>query len=77
METTNHSLNDLFEQLGLPNGAHDIEQFVAEHRPLPDGLLLADAPFWTPAQGQFLKEAVSSDADWAPIVDDLNVLMHR
>lgn len=75
MEPSVHSLRNLFEQLGLPGGEAEIERFVATHRPLADGLLLADAPFWTAAQAQFLREEVEDDADWAEIVDQLNLML--
>ena len=75
MEQTNHSLEDLFSQLGLPAAQPDIEQFVARHRPLPGEVALADAAFWSPGQAQFLREEISEDADWAEVVDQLNVML--
>ena len=76
MELPNHALKDLFDQLGLPSSSAEIERFIDTHRPLPDGMRLADAPFWTPAQAQFLNEEFHDDADWAPLVDQLNVALH-
>lgn len=73
MEPTNHSLHDLFRQLGLPGEDDAIETFIASHRPLPPGVTLPEASFWTPVQSQFLREAVNGDADWAETVDQLNV----
>jgi len=73
MEPTNHALQDLFEQLGLPAEPAAIESFIAGHRPLADDIALADAPFWTVAQGQFLREEIDDDADWAELVDQLNL----
>lgn len=75
MEPSVHSLRNLFEQLGLPGGEAEIERFVATHRPLAAGVLLADAPFWTAAQAQFLREEIAEDADWAEIVDQLNLML--
>jgi hypothetical protein len=75
MESSTHSLRDLFEQLGLPAGVADIERFVAMHRPLAAGIDLADAPFWTVAQAQLLREEAEDDADWAEVVDQLNLLL--
>jgi hypothetical protein len=75
MEPSVHSLRNLFEQLGLPGGEADIERFVASHRPLAAGILLAEAPFWSAAQAQFLREEVAEDADWAEIVDQLNLML--
>lgn len=75
MEPGTHSLRNLFEQLGLAGDAASIERFVATHRPLPEGVHLADAPFWSKAQAQFLREEVAEDADWAEIVDQLNLML--
>jgi len=44
-------------------------------RPLPGATRLADAPFWTPAQARFLGEEIAEDADWAEIVDRLDVAL--
>ncbi|HSW05434.1 DUF2789 domain-containing protein [Aquabacterium sp.] len=71
MESPIHRLADLFRQLGLPDDPAAIEDFIATHRPLPAGVALADAPFWTPSQAQFLREEVDDDADWAELVDSL------
>lgn len=76
MDLTQHSLQTLFAQLGLPSDTPaDIERFVAEHRPLAADVKLADAPFWTPAQSQFLREEINEDAEWAEVVDQLNAML--
>jgi len=75
MDLTNHSLQALFEQLGLPSSPAEIDAFVAAHRPLRPEVALADAPFWTESQAQFLREEISEDADWAEQVDQLSVLL--
>jgi len=76
MEIQQHTLSDLFAQLGLPSDASVIERFVAAHSPLPPGVRLAEAFFWTPAQAAFLREEILEDADWAELVDALNELLH-
>ena len=75
MDTTTPTLQTLFDQLGLPSDAADIDQFVAQNRPVPQEMALPDAPFWTPAQSQFLREEWKDDAEWIPVVDQLNVLL--
>lgn len=75
MENAFHTLNDLFRQLGLPDDPASIEEFVARHRPLPAGVALAEAAFWTPSQAQFLAEEIRDDADWAELVDRLAALL--
>lgn len=73
MDLSEHSLRALFKQLGLPDSPAAIDAFIAEHRPLADTVALADASFWTEGQAQFLREEVEEDADWAELVDQLNV----
>jgi len=63
--------------LGLPNDDVSIRRFIETHSPLADDIYLADAPFWTPAQASFLREEILEDADWAEVVDRLNVALRR
>jgi flagellar basal body rod protein FlgB len=72
MDAVFHPLSDLFAQLGLPNSAAEIDAFVARHAPLASSVALADAPFWTASQVEFLREALEADADWAEAVDHLD-----
>jgi hypothetical protein len=72
METPVHGMSSLFDQLGLTSDQDAIERFIDAHSPLAAGALLADAPFWTPAQAAFLAEEIIEDADWAEVVDELN-----
>jgi len=72
METNLHSMSSLFAQLGLPSDPAAIEDFIAAHRPLDDGIALYRAPFWSPSQRAFLKEEIIEDADWAGVIDELN-----
>ena len=73
MESSTHTLKDLFGQLGLPDSHEQIEGFISTHRPLDAGIRLADAPFWTSSQANFLRDEIDEDADWAELVDQLNV----
>ena len=76
MESTVHPFSELFAQLGLADDNASIQQFIATHSPLPNGMRLEEAPFWTPAQAQLLREERLDDADWAMVVDRLNVALH-
>ncbi|NOQ68980.1 MAG: DUF2789 family protein, partial [Gammaproteobacteria bacterium] len=67
--------SELFKQLGLGSNHEEIEGFLREHAPLSTGILLSDAPFWSPAQAAFLREARESDSDWSEVVDALNVAL--
>ena len=71
-----HHFSELFAQLGLASDDAGIAAFIAQHRPLPADTLLADAAFWTPAQAALLREQLRQDADWAEIIDQLNVALH-
>lgn len=75
MEMYRHSINALFEQLGLENTDEAIEQFISNHKPLQHNVLLYDADFWNNSQAMFLKEAVEADADWVSAVDHLNLML--
>ena len=75
MNTTIFNLNQLFDQLGLPSDEEAINAFIREHRPLPEKVSLEKAPWWSPAQAEFLKEAFRADSDWAVAVDELNALL--
>lgn len=76
MESTNHQFSELFAQLGLPATESDIRAFIEAHRPLPAALPLSEAPFWTPAQAELLRQQLREDADWAELVDQLNLALH-
>lgn len=77
MEFSNHTLKDLFGQLGLPDSHEAIEGFISMHRPLAAGVRLADAPFWTPSQASFLRDEINEDADWAELVDQLSLRLRE
>ncbi|WP_372013636.1 DUF2789 domain-containing protein [Pseudoxanthomonas sp. 10H] len=75
MEPTVHAFSDLFAQLGLANDPGSIRGFIATHAPLRDDIRLEEAPFWSPAQAQLLREERIDDADWAIVVDQLNLAL--
>ncbi len=70
------TMNDLFAQLGLATSDTEIELFINMHKHLPTDVLLSDAPFWSPSQSAFLQEELNKDADWAEVIDQLNVMLH-
>ena len=77
MDTSKHSLSTLFEQLGLPSGQSEVEQFIARHSPLPSEVAIQDAPFWSESQSHFLEEGLEDDSDWAEVIDELDALLRR
>lgn len=76
MEPGTHNLKDLFDQLGLESDEASIDEFIANHQ-LPNEIKLIDAEFWTPPQAKFLQEELRFDAEWAPVVDELNERLHE
>ncbi|WP_396622458.1 DUF2789 domain-containing protein [Marinobacter sp. W-8] len=77
MDTSKHSLSTLFEQLGLPSGQAEIENFIARHSPLPSEVAIRDAPFWSESQSHFLEEGLEEDSDWAEVIDELDALLRH
>ncbi|CAM3913152.1 DUF2789 domain-containing protein [Roseateles saccharophilus] len=75
MDAGFHRFSELFAQLGLANDPASIGRFIASHTPLPGGVRLEDAPFWTAAQAQFLRDAVGQDSDWAEVSDQLSAAL--
>lgn len=67
-----HHFSELFAQLGLLDEPENIADFLAKHRGMADGMRLPDAPYWTPAQAQFLRESLRQDSDWTGLVDQLS-----
>ena len=68
MDETPNKLETLFEQLGLLSDQASIEAFIEKHA-LAEDVKLADAPFWSAAQAQFLKEKLLADDNWAIVID--------
>jgi hypothetical protein len=73
MQTSVPDLEALFQQLGLDHDPASIDRFIKRHSPLPENCLLPDAPFWDKAQADFLRQQFIADAEWAPVVDQLNL----
>lgn len=77
MEAPTHTLEGLFEQLGLDSSPAAIDAFISQYSPLAEDCKLVDAEFWTAPQAAFLKQQLREDADWAPVVDELNLRLHQ
>lgn len=75
MDTQSHTLQTLFEQLGLDSTDEAIQDFITQHSPLPGNIELQDANFWSPSQAAFLRESKEEDADWAELVDQLDIML--
>ncbi len=77
MEQAFHRFSELFAQLGLPGDPPCLHEFLGTHARLPGNVELADAPFGTPAQADMLRNEIADDADWAEVVDQLNVALRE
>lgn len=75
MDTGLHRLPALFDQLGLPSDPEGIRDFIARHRPLESTVRLHEAPWWSRAQADFLRESIEQDAEWAEAADELDALL--
>lgn len=77
MNSSYHRFSELFLQLGLPGDVEGIKHFLDSHRLVEPSVRLEDAPFWTESQATLLRDEILQDADWAEIVDQLNVALRR
>ena len=75
MEPSIHRFSELFAQLGLPSDGPAIQAYIAQHAPLDASVRLHDASFWTAANARMLQEMTAADADWAELVDQLDVAL--
>lgn len=71
------SMQDLFAQLGLSDAPADMQAFMARNRPLAPEVELADAPFWTSSQAEFLRNGLLEDTAWSIVIDQLNVALRQ
>ena len=77
MDTTAHSFQNLFAQLGLDNDVASINRFIDTHKSLASEIAVDKAPYWSVGQSAFLSEALADDSDWSEIVDELSVRLHN
>lgn len=76
MSNATPRMTNLFLQLGLDASEQGIATFIQSHQLAAD-VALADAPYWSEAQRQFLTEQIKADAAWATVVDQLNESLHE
>jgi hypothetical protein len=76
MDTSSHTMQALFAQLGLPNSDIAMDNFMQNNH-LPAEIPLERAAFWSAGQAQFIREAITQDADWAEVVDHLDAQLRH
>lgn len=77
MDSPYHRFAALFTQLGLADDDVSIQAFIERYAPLPGDMLLHEAPFWTASQSHLLSASLTEDADWADVVDRLNLALRQ
>ena len=76
MDTSNHTMQALFAQLGLSSNDIAIDNFIHNNH-LPRDIPLENAAFWSAGQAQFIRECIALDADWAEVVDHLDAMLRH
>ena len=76
MERALHTMANLFAQLGKANDTMSISRFIETHRAMSGEVQLHEAEFWNQSQASFLKTAITDDADWAGVAENLNSELH-
>ncbi|WP_428034059.1 DUF2789 domain-containing protein [Amphritea sp.] len=76
MDRSAHTMNTLFEQLGMPGDDSYIDQFIRTHTLFSQQVKLSEATFWNNSQANFIKECLETDSDWSDVVDELNSRLH-
>ena len=66
---------DLFNQLGLQSDSESVKLFIEKNELFDASLRLDEAPFWSESQAALLRDEILKDADWAEVVDQLNVAL--
>jgi hypothetical protein len=70
-------MKSLFAQLGEATDDAAIALFMERNGRLRGSTSVHEAACWSVSQASFLQEAIKLDADWAPVVDDLNMQLHQ
>jgi hypothetical protein len=76
MDTSEHTIESLFSQLGLSTNHEAIDAFIKNNH-LPDDIPLEQAAFWSAGQAQFIHEALELDSDWCEVVDQLDAQLRH
>ncbi|WOG28547.1 DUF2789 family protein [Endozoicomonas sp. 8E] len=77
MEPAHHTMNDLFDQLGLPSSDQEINAFIEEHKQMPRRVKIEQADFFSDSQQAFIQQAYNEDADWVVVIEHLDALLRE
>ena len=76
MDTSSHTIETLFQQLGLSSDPAAIENFIFNNH-LEENIPLDHAACWNAGQAQFIREALDQDSDWCEVVDQLDARLRH
>ncbi len=76
MDTSLHTISNLFEQLGLDGSTSGITDFIKDHS-IPAHVAINDAEFWNRSQASFIKDSLQEDGDWSEVVDQLDAMLRQ
>ena len=76
METFQHDLPNLFDQLGLDSSPEAIDKFAQQNK-LKKDQKITEASCWTPTQVRFLEQEFEQDSEWCIAIDQLAELMYE
>jgi len=76
VDTSRHTIQCLFKQLGLASSDAAIEYFVQINH-LPKDIPLDHAACCDAGQAQFIRESLDLDSDWSEIVDQLDAMLRH
>jgi hypothetical protein len=76
VDTSSHTMETLFQQLGLSSDPAAIENFIFNNH-LEESMPLDHAACWNAGQAQFIREALDQDSDWSEIVDQLDARLRH
>ena len=76
MDTSTHTMETLFQQLGLSTNSTSVEAFISNNH-LPQNIPLEQAACWSAGQAQFIHDALEQDSDWSELVNQLDAQLHH
>ena len=77
MECSYHTINELFDQLGLPSSDNEIESFIDTNKPLKHSVKIQAADCFSKSQQTFIEEAFHHDSDWVVAVEHLDAMLRE
>lgn len=73
---SNHTIESLFDQLGLDSSSEGQRKFIEQHAgKLNATTSLADASFWSASQSALLAESIAEDGAWASAAGELDGML--